>query len=126
MNVIFFAIVLIAFLVAGWKQLTWLPLADQPSPIEALSKAMIDSATGSVELALGLVGAMTLFLGLMKVAEAGGMLLKRWRVPESIHEPVTYHHNPRDAQDYANRACPQPRSDIGIGLAGNHQNEQDN
>jgi len=74
MNVIFFAIVLIAFLVAGWKQLTWLPLADQPSPIEALSKAMIDSATGSVELALGLVGVMTLFLGLMKVAEAGGML----------------------------------------------------
>jgi spore maturation protein SpmA len=74
MNVIFFAIVLIAFLVAGWEQLTWLPLADQPSPIETLSKAMIDSATGSVELALGLVGAMTLFLGLMKVAEAGGML----------------------------------------------------
>ena len=74
MNTIFFAIVLIAFLVAGWKQLAWIPLADQPSPIEALSKAMIDSATGSVELALGLVGVMTLFLGLMKVAEAGGML----------------------------------------------------
>ncbi len=74
MNIIFFAIVLIAFLVAGWKQLAWTPLADQPSPIEALSKAMIDSATGSVELALGLVGVMTLFLGLMKVAEAGGML----------------------------------------------------
>ncbi len=74
MNTIFFAIVLIAFLVAGWKQLAWTPLVDQPSPIEALSKAMIDSATGSVELALGLVGVMTLFLGLMKVAEAGGML----------------------------------------------------
>ncbi|MEN8246221.1 MAG: nucleoside recognition domain-containing protein [Thermodesulfobacteriota bacterium] len=74
MNSIFFAIVLIAFLVAGWKQMAWIPVVDQPSPIEALSKAMIDSATGSVELALGLVGAMTLFLGLMKVAEAGGML----------------------------------------------------
>ncbi|MCG6909455.1 MAG: spore maturation protein [Deltaproteobacteria bacterium] len=74
MNVIFFAIVLVAFIVAGWNQLLWLPVAGEPSPIEALSKAMIDSATGSVELALGLVGAMTLFLGLMKVAEAGGML----------------------------------------------------
>ncbi len=42
--------------------------------MENLSKAMVDSATGSVELALGLVGVMTLFLGLMKVAEAGGML----------------------------------------------------
>jgi spore maturation protein SpmA len=39
-----------------------------------LSKAMIDSAAGAVELAIGLVGVMTLFLGLMKVAEAGGML----------------------------------------------------
>ena len=42
--------------------------------MEMLSKAMVDSATGSVELALGLVGVMTLFLGLMKVAESGGML----------------------------------------------------
>lgn len=42
--------------------------------MEALSKAVVESAAGSVELALGLVGVMTLFLGLMKVAEAGGML----------------------------------------------------
>jgi spore maturation protein SpmA len=42
--------------------------------MEALSKAMIDAATGSVDLAIGLVGVMTLFLGLVKVAEAGGML----------------------------------------------------
>ncbi|MBW2298531.1 MAG: spore maturation protein, partial [Deltaproteobacteria bacterium] len=74
MNIIFFAIVMIAFLTAGWKQLVWIPVGGEPSPIETLSKAMIDSATGSVELALGLVGVMTLFLGLMKVAEAGGLL----------------------------------------------------
>ena len=74
MNIIFFAIVMIAFLTAGWKQLVWIPVGGVPSPIETLSKAMIDSATGSVELALGLVGVMTLFLGLMKVAEAGGLL----------------------------------------------------
>src|SRR5690554_4315284 len=43
--------------------------------MEALSKSMIDAASGSVELALGLVGVMTLFLGLMKVAEAGGLLV---------------------------------------------------
>jgi len=35
---------------------------------------MIKSAGGAVELAIGLVGVMALFLGLMKVAEAGGML----------------------------------------------------
>ncbi len=39
-----------------------------------LSQAIIESATGSVELALGLVGVMALFLGLMKIAEEGGML----------------------------------------------------
>jgi len=42
--------------------------------MEILSKAMITSAGGAVELAIGLVGVMALFLGLMKVAEAGGML----------------------------------------------------
>ncbi len=72
MNLVFLLIVLSAFLVAAWKQLTG--YSGDLSPMDALSKAMVDSATGSVELALGLVGVMTLFLGLMKVAEAGGML----------------------------------------------------
>ena len=74
MNIIFFAIVLIAFLSAGWRQINWMPGDGVLSPMEGLSKAMVESASGSVELALGLVGVMTLFLGLMKVAEAGGML----------------------------------------------------
>jgi len=74
MNIIFFAIVLIAFLSAGWRQINWMPSDGMVSPMEGLSKAMVESASGSVELALGLVGVMTLFLGLMKVAEAGGML----------------------------------------------------
>jgi spore maturation protein SpmA/spore maturation protein SpmB len=43
--------------------------------MDALSTAMVESAAGSVELALGLVGVMALFLGLMKVAEAGGLLV---------------------------------------------------
>ena len=74
MNFIFFAIVLVAFLSAGWRQINWTAGDGGVSPMEALSKAMVESASGSVELALGLVGVMTLFLGLMKVAEAGGML----------------------------------------------------
>ena len=59
---------------AAWCQITWVPGNGDVSPMETLSKAMVESATGSVELALGLVGVMTLFLGLMKVAEEGGML----------------------------------------------------
>jgi len=74
MNVLFFAFILIAFLTAAWNQINWMPTSDQPMPMEALSKGMIEAASGSVELAIGLVGVMALFLGLMKVAEAGGML----------------------------------------------------
>jgi len=74
MNVIFFIIVFIAFLSAGWHQIIWIPGNGAVSPMESLTKAMVDSAASSVELAIGLVGVMTLFLGLMKVAEAGGML----------------------------------------------------
>jgi spore maturation protein SpmA len=40
----------------------------------ALSTAMVESSASAVTLAIGLVGVMTLFLGLMKVAEAGGLL----------------------------------------------------
>jgi spore maturation protein SpmA len=74
MNLIFAAIVLGAVLTAAARQIGWTPANGQASPMEALSKSMVDSAAGSVELALGLVGVMTLFLGLMKVAEAGGLL----------------------------------------------------
>jgi len=74
MNLIFLAIVVAAFLFAGWRQVGWVPTEGQPPPMEALTTAMVESAAGAVELAIGLVGVMTLFLGLVKVAEAGGML----------------------------------------------------
>ena len=74
MNVIFVLIILSAFCFAGWQQIFFVPMQGALSPMEILSKAMIKSAGGAVELAIGLVGVMALFLGLMKVAEAGGML----------------------------------------------------
>lgn len=75
MNAIFFAIVAVSFAVAGWRQTTApADLAPGTSPMEVLSRAMVDGAGGAVTLALGLVGVMTFFLGLMKVAEAGGLL----------------------------------------------------
>jgi len=74
MNAVFLAAVLIAFVVAGYRQVTEIPVAGTSAPMDALGLAMIDAAKGSVELAIGLVGVMALFLGLMKVAEAGGLL----------------------------------------------------
>ena len=42
--------------------------------MKLVSESALDQAKKSVELAIGLIGAMTLFLGLMKVVEAGGGL----------------------------------------------------
>ena len=69
MNSIFFGLVAIAFAVSGWHQLT-----GTGAGMDALSKAMVDAAGSSVQLAISLIGVMSLFLGLMKVAEEGGML----------------------------------------------------
>ncbi|MFA7665682.1 MAG: nucleoside recognition domain-containing protein [Burkholderiaceae bacterium] len=74
MNRIFLVFVLAAFGTAAWRELNWPDGAGGESPMQALSSAMIASAGGAVELAIGLVGVMALFLGLMKVAEAGGLL----------------------------------------------------
>ncbi|MCP3871772.1 MAG: spore maturation protein [Desulfobacteraceae bacterium] len=74
MNKIFIIIVFLAFAYAGWQQIIFIPGQSDQMPMEILSKAMIDSAGAAVELAIGLVGVMALFLGLMKVAEVGGML----------------------------------------------------
>jgi len=73
-NGIFFTIVLVSFVVAAYRQITGSGSGDA-SPMEAVGKAMVDAAAGSVTLALGLVGVMALFLGLMKVAEEGGLLV---------------------------------------------------
>lgn len=72
MNIIFFAIVAIAFVMAAVRQLAW--TGDGVAPMTVLGTGMIDAAGGAVTLAIGLVGVMALFLGLMKVAEEGGLL----------------------------------------------------
>lgn len=73
MNVVFLALVLIGFAAAAWRQLRW--DGAGAAPMDELTRGIIDAAAGSVELAIGLIGVMTLFLGLVKVAEAGGLLL---------------------------------------------------
>ncbi len=75
MNVVFFALVAIAFGVTAVRQASWVPSGPNAvPPMQALATGMIDAAGGAVTLALGLVGVMALFLGLMKIAEAGGLL----------------------------------------------------
>ena len=65
MNTILLVMVSLAFVFAGWHQLVWDPAAGTTAPMELLSTAIIEAASGAVTLAIGLVGVMTLFLGLM-------------------------------------------------------------
>lgn len=69
MNTIFFAMVMAAFVVAAIREVFY-----SPGTMQALSSQTLSAANQSVQLALGLVGAMALFLGLMNVAEKGGLL----------------------------------------------------
>lgn len=52
-----------------------LPESLSPSPMDKLSTDMLDAAKAAVTLAISLVGAMTFFLGLVKVGERGGLLV---------------------------------------------------
>ena len=69
MNSIFLVMVVTAFGIGAIRE-----LFSSPGTMQALSAQTLGAANQSVQLALGLVGAMALFLGLMKVAEKGGLL----------------------------------------------------
>jgi len=69
MNAVFLALVVASFAAAAWAEVT-----GAGGAMEALSAAIVEQAAASVPLAFGLIGIMALFLGLMKVAEAGGLL----------------------------------------------------
>jgi len=73
MNVIFYALVLIAFVGAAFT-----------GSAEATGKAALDSAKTAAELAIGLVGYVSLFLGLMKVVEEAGGLRFMARLIEPL------------------------------------------
>jgi spore maturation protein A len=58
---------------------------------EAVTKGAVESAASAVQIAIGLVGIMTLWLGMMRVAEAAGLVtivgralrpVLRWLFPE--------------------------------------------
>jgi len=63
LNYIWFGLMAIALVVAAFN-----------GTADAVSKAAIDSAKTAVEISLGLIGVMTLWLGIMRVAEASGLV----------------------------------------------------
>jgi spore maturation protein A len=80
LNYIWFGLMVVAFVVAAFN-----------GTADAVTKGAIDSAKTAVEIALGLVGIMTLWLGMMRVAEESGLVtilgrllrpVLRWLFPE--------------------------------------------
>ncbi|MDQ6801129.1 MAG: hypothetical protein M3041_09860 [Acidobacteriota bacterium] len=63
LNYIWFALMAIALLVAAFN-----------GTAAGVTKGAVDSAKTAVEIALGLVGIMTLWLGIMRIAEKAGLI----------------------------------------------------
>jgi spore maturation protein SpmA len=62
-NIIWLSLILIATVVAAYT-----------GKMEAMTKASFDAAKNAVTLAIGLIGVMALWLGIVKVAEAAGLM----------------------------------------------------
>ena len=63
LNYIWFGLMAVALVVAAFN-----------GTADAVSKGAIDSAGSAVQIAIGLVGVMTLWLGMMRIAEAAGLV----------------------------------------------------
>ena len=80
LNYIWFGLMAIALVVAAIN-----------GTADAVTKAAVDNASSAVQISIGLIGIMTLWLGIMRVAEAAGLVtlvgralspLLRWLFPE--------------------------------------------
>src|SRR5215813_7677873 len=69
LNWIWAAFFLIAFIVAVWQTAT----GGKPDAMQAVVAALFDSSKTGFEIAIGLTGVMSLWLGLMKIAEKAGI-----------------------------------------------------
>jgi spore maturation protein A len=80
LNYIWFGLMAVSLVVAAFN-----------GTADAVTKGAVDSASTAVTIAIGLVGVMTLWLGMMKIAEAAGLVsllgralrpVLRWMFPE--------------------------------------------
>ena len=80
LNYIWFGLMAIALVVAAFN-----------GTADAVTKGAVESASTAVQIAIGLVGIMTLWLGMMRIAEAAGLVtllgrmlrpFLRWLFPE--------------------------------------------
>ena len=77
LNWIWAALFLIAFFVAAWQAAA----GGKPEVMQAVVASLFDSSKSGFEIAIGLTGVMSLWLGLMRIAERAGITqLIAWAV----------------------------------------------
>lgn len=75
MNWIFFGLIAIAYTTTVYRQWLWaLDPTGDPAPMTLLTDQLLHAANDAVTLGIGLIGVLALFLGLMKIIEASGLL----------------------------------------------------
>lgn len=75
MNWIFFGLIAIAYTTTVYRQWLWeLYPTHDPAPMTLLTDQLLHAANDAVTLGIGLIGVLALFLGLMKIIEASGLL----------------------------------------------------
>lgn len=75
MNWIFFGLIAIAYTTTVYRQWLWaLYPSNDPAPMTLLTDQLLHAANDAVTLGIGLIGVLALFLGLMKIVEASGLL----------------------------------------------------
>src|ERR1043165_1273426 len=77
MNVVFVLLFVIALVAAALK-----------GDVKTVGQGALDGAGAAVTLAIGLIGVMSLWLGLLKIAEKAGLVEKLSRVARPVFRPL--------------------------------------
>ena len=76
LNFIWAGFIVTALFAACWQAIA----TGDGAVFGVMTKAMFDSAKTGFEISIGLTGVMTLWLGIMQIAERGGFIqLMRWQ-----------------------------------------------
>jgi spore maturation protein SpmA len=89
MNWIFLSLVIIAYGSTAWQQWHWQATQIAPDPpMQMLTQHLLHAASDAVTLAIGLIGVLALFLGLMRILEEGGLLAALGKLIYPLLKPL--------------------------------------
>jgi spore maturation protein SpmA len=89
MNWVFFLLITSAYGVSVWHQWQWQVNQITPdAPMHVLTQQLLHATNDAVSLAIGLIGVLCLFLGLMRILEEGGLLIVLGKLIYPLLKPL--------------------------------------